>query len=256
MTIKTKCIFTYGHTIDANNQIINFNEGSGEISASIIIGEYTLQSFGDAVASAMNLAGSQDYSVAVDRTTRKLTLSAASSFTLLAATGSQIEISAFALMGYTLDISGISNEGDQASGSAYRPQFLLQDFIDFQDDVESSHSKVNQSATGIVEVISYGSIEFMSCVITFATDILKQAAIENNANGVADLRAFMKYSVGKAPLEFVPDADNNPSAFTDCLLERTPQSKDGVNYMLKELYSRNLVGYFETGKLKFRKIQG
>lgn len=256
MTIKTKCIFTYGHTIDANNQIINFDEGFGEISASIIIGEYTLQAFSDAVASAMNLAGALDYSVAVDRVTRKLTVSAALPFTLLASTGSQIEISAFPLMGYTLDIAGTDNEGDEASGRAYRPQFLLQEFIDFEDDIESSHSKVNQSATGIVEVISYGEIEFMSCVITFATDITGQGEIENNANGVGDLRAFMRYLIGKAPIEFVPDADNDPASFTDCLLEKTPQSKSGVNFRLKELYSRSLVGYFETGQLKFRKIQG
>ena len=207
MTIKTKCAFTYGHTIDPNNQIINFDEGSGEISASIAIGEYTLNDFADAVASALNSSGTQEYSVSVDRSTRKLTVSAASSFTLLAATGSQLEISAFALMGYTLDITGTSNEGDQASGSLYRPQFLLQNFIDFEDDIESSNSSVNQSASGVVEVVSYGRIEFMSCNITLATDIIGQGVIEDNPNGVGDLRAFMNYLITKAPVEFIRDID-------------------------------------------------
>mgnify|MGYP003628405145 FL=1 len=44
------------------------------------------------------------------------------------------------------------------------------------------------------------------------------------------------------------------NVFFEVLLEKTAASKDGLGYRLKELYNKNLTGYFDTGKVTLRKI--
>ena len=118
---------------------------------------------------------------------------------------------------------------------------------------EAANATVKQSASGIIEVVKFGNIEFAELNIPYATDIIDQGYMVDDASGVSKLRYLMNYLITKAPIEMVQDV-NNPSVFTKCILESTRANKKGVGYTLKELYSRGLTGYFETGKLKFRKI--
>ena len=174
---------------------------------------------------------------------------------LLVTSGTQSSISAFALMGFTLDKTGSNSyESDNASGFFYEPQFLLQNFVDFQDNVKTAQASVNESASGLIEVVSFGKNEFMECNITLATDITPQSAIKENANGVSDLRDFLNYAINKHPIEFVYDL-NNPDIYEPCLLEKTQSDTKGTGFKLYELYARKLVGYFETKTLTFRKIR-
>jgi hypothetical protein len=257
MALITYPAFNYGHNVTSNNNYINFSEGGPEISATIAVGSYTLGSFINAISVAMNAVGGQAYSISLNRLTRKITISAPSNFELLINTGSQNNISAYDLMGFTgPDLLGSNSyEGDSASGSQYRPQFLLQGFVDFEDDQRKASAVVNESASGLVQVSSYGDVKTMSCNITLATNITPQIEIIENPTGVSDLRSFMEYAINKYDLEFIPDAINNPSSnIRNCLLEKTPESKDGTAFILKELYARNLTGYFETGNIQFREI--
>lgn len=258
MALLTFPAFNYGHNITNDNYFINFSEGGPELSATIKTGSYTLGSFINAISSAMNAVGGQAYTVTLDRTTRKITISAPSSFELLINTGSQKNISAYSLIGFNgADLTGLSTyEGDSASGSQYIPQFLLQDYVDFEDEQRKAAASVNESASGRVQVSSYGTVKLMSCNITLATNITPQVAITESPTGYDDLRTFMEYAKEKYDLEFIPDIINNPSSnIVNCLLEKTPEAKDGTAFKLKELYSRNLTGYFETGSLQFRKIE-
>ena len=77
--------------------------------------------------------------------------------------------------------------------------------------------------------------------------------LENDSSGVVNALAFLNYAITKAPLEFIPDR-SNPSTYQECILESTPESQDGLAFKLKELYSINLSGYYETGTLTFRRI--
>jgi hypothetical protein len=157
-------------------------------------------------------------------------------------------------MGFTSDRSGSNSyEGDEASGDQYNPQFILQRYVDFEDNVKTAQASVNESASGVVEVVSYGQNKFMECNITLATDIVPQGAIIENANGVSDLRNFMNYAITKAPMEFVRDVDDENN-FNSILLESTREDNKGTAFRLKELYARKLVGYFETGNLVFREL--
>ena len=254
--LDTLSAFTYGHTITLQNQNIDFVDDVDILVAKIAVGSYSLEDFGDAIATALNdVATNLTYSVTLDRPNRTFTVTADGNFELLVASGANITTGAFSLMGYTgADTpSATSAVANNPSGSIYFPQFRLQRFTDFIDQVEKSSSVVKSSATGQVEVVSYGDIQFMNCDIMFATDITGQGVIENNATGVADLRAFMTYIIGKHPIEFIPDKDDL-NTFTKCILESTRESRNGTAFTLKEMISKGLAYYFETGTLTFRKI--
>jgi hypothetical protein len=258
MSINTYSAFTYGHTITEDNQWINFSEnGIDELSAQIDIGAYTLGEFASKVASALNEVGTLNYTCEVNRETLKLTISADSNYWIYVTTGTNVSISAYGLMGYSTDRSNVNNqEGDNISGSVYEPQTPLQKFVDFDDNVKFNQSSVNESASGVVEVVSYGTINMMECEIPLCTDITPQLYIKENASGVADVRAFMLYAISKAPIEFIPNySDGNKDAgIVECILEKTPEDSKGTGFKLKEQYAKKLIGYYSTGKLMFRKL--
>jgi len=256
--LNTYSAWTYGHTVTDDNKYINFDEGSGEIISEIEIGAYTLDAYVDAISNALNDSGTQEYAVSVDRATRKITISASSSFDLLIASGTQVGADAFNMIGFTLgDLSGLTSyEGDSESGSYFEPQLWLQKYVDFKDNVKTTSANINQSASGAVEVVSYGTIRFMECNIMFQTDIpqAKGSAIKEDLNGVDNLRDFLTYGITKQPMEFIPDIENPTMNITDCLLEKTKESSKGVDFKLKEMYAKKYAFYFETGTITFREL--
>lgn len=255
MSLTTFSGFIYGHDISEDNQFIDFNEdGSTEIGAQIRIGSYTLADFVDAVSNAMNDAGDNTYTVTVDRSSGLITITGSDLFNIMVSSGSHFAISAFSLMGFSSNRSG-SNvyTADFKSGFLYEPQFKLQKYVDFEDIIESVDSSVNTSASGVVEVVSFGQSQFMECNINYVTNIVGQGVIKNNSNGVSDLRAFMNYAIQKKPMEFIPDL-SGPTVYISCILEKTQKSSKGVGFQLYELYARGLANYFETGTLTFRKV--
>jgi hypothetical protein len=261
MTILTKSEFIYGFEVDATNRNLPIDEGGGELNALLNIGTYSFESFLTEVERALNEVSGQVYTITKDRQTRFVTITAdTSNFELLFSSASTATVSCRELLGFDAvdTISDISHTGTNAAGKSYKPQFKLQDFVDFQDNVESSQAAVNTSASGVTEVVKFGLLEKMECNITYATDRDLRSCgvssnIEYNATGVSNLRDFMSYCIGKGDLEFIPDRDD-ADTFTTCFLESTPESKEGVNFKLKELYAQKLIGFFETGKLIFRKV--
>jgi hypothetical protein len=256
--LNTYSAFTFGHTVTDDNKFINFNEGAGELSAEIEVGSYTLGAYVNAVSNSLNDAGTQEYTVSLDRSTRKMTISAAAAFDLLIASGSQVGSDAYLLMGFSGgDLSGLTSyEGDSASGEYFTPQLWLQKFVDFKDNVKTTSANINQSASGSVEIVSYGTVRFMECNIMFQTDIEqgKGSAVKTDLSGVDNLRDFLTYCITKAPIEFVPDVENPEIDITDCLLEKTKESSKGVDFKLKEMYSKNYAFYFESGTITFREL--
>jgi len=258
MTIETKSAFLYGLTVDEQNYFLNFDEGSGELSAEVAIGDYTPETLANAVASAMSSAGSQEYSCTYNRSTRLLTIFADDPFTLLCETGSAFALSIFSLLGFDTDddLTGFATYTAQnQSGKVYYPQIPLQKYTPFSHWLVPSSAKANVSASGEkVEVISFGEQRFMEFDLMYITDKnLSGSPIEYNSSGVADYLEFIEYAVTKSILQFIPDRDNF-AVYDDCILESTPQSREGTAYKLEEMYSRKITGYYETGTLKFRKI--
>lgn len=254
MSLETQVQFYYGHVITVDNRNLAFDEGGPELDAVLDVGGYTLEDFATEVARAMTAAGGQTYAATVERTARIITITAAGSFTLLEGTGATSGTSVFGLLGFTAGDIGptTSAVGDTASGSSYRPQFFLKDFVDSSDLIKRTQSSVNESASGVLEVISFGTVNFTELNIPFITDIDQgsNGAIETNLTGVTDARAFLTAITTKNPLEFMKDRDS--IIFEKLILESTPEARDGTGYRLNELFNRGLAGYYETGKLVFR----
>jgi hypothetical protein len=181
MTIKTMSKFYYGHQVTVDNQYLDFSEGQAVLN----VGNYSLTDFVNEVARALNEVGSNNYVASVDRTTRLVTISGDSTFELYPQSGVAAAQSAYELLGFDVDKTGSNSyEGDSPSGDEYSPQFLLQSYIDKDDNQKRAFTSVNKSAKGIVETVSFGTEKFYEFNITFATDIDqgKGAPIETNLN--------------------------------------------------------------------------
>lgn len=254
MSLQTFSAFYYGHEVTSENNLIDFNEGGPDFIAEIDVGTYTLTQYAQAVQNALNDAGSNIYVVTLDRSTRTLTVSADNNFELLVATGVSTGTSAFPMMGFSgADRTGTDTyEGNLASGSAYYPQFILQDHIPQANFKRTVQAAVNESASGDVEIVRFGSVRFTQFNIMFITDLpMDDLVIKNNPTGVDDANAFMNYITKIAPIEFMPDI-SDLDTFEILKLESTPESKDGIDYTLKEEVQQKIPRVFRTGILVFR----
>lgn len=255
--IQTMSQYYYGHTISTVNNWIDFKEGAGpEISAEFDVGEYSLTDFVTEGARVLNGAGGQTYTVSVDRTTRIITVSAPGPFTFLASSGTNFGRGVWPLIGFSADTSSAtSHVATSASGYSWRPQYMGQSFVDFLDQQSAIDGVTRVSANGIVEAVKFGTKNIMDVNWKFITNYNQPSGspVENQANAESNARDFMLYAITKADLEFMPDRDD-PDTFTKCLLEATVEDGNGLGFKLKELYDQGLVGYWETGLLKFRKL--
>jgi hypothetical protein len=254
--INTFSIFYYIDGVDSENFFLNFNEGSGELSATVDTGDYTPSELAFSVARALNNIGNNIYNVVFDRNSRSFTISADNNFSLLISSGTQASISVFELLGFTgPDLTGSSSYTGDVVGYSYEPQFLLQDFVDEEDLRMAVSASVNKSAAGDIEVVSFGTEKFFEFDLKFITDIDQGigGVIKTNLNGVSAARHFLRFITRKKKIEFMPDV-NSRGVFKTLLLESTEESSDGVGYRLKELYSDGLAGYYETGLLVFRVV--
>lgn len=256
--ISSNSIFYYGYQITENNFYLDFKEGSGpELSAEIELGFYTPTTFCQAIKAALDTAGALTYTVTFNRSNRKITISSTSAFSLLNTTGTHVNSSAYSLAGFGTGSYAAASTytGAQVSGDSYEPQFKLQDYVSKSDYQEAVDATVNESASGRIEVVKFGTREFYEFNIMFATDIAQTSGvITNDSAGVSNLRRFMQYLVKKAPFEFMPDKSSF-NTYDTLILENTEENSKGVGYRLKEMYDRNLPGYYQTGRLKFRVVE-
>ncbi len=160
------------------------------------------------------------------------------------------------MMGITgSDKSGTNTYTGTASGSVYAPQFLLQDYKGIEDMQRAVDSNVLKSASGKVEVVTFGTEKFMQCRIRLSTDLSQSSSsvIRNNATGVSDLRIFMQYITTKAKVEFMPD-ENTVATFSKMILESTEENSQGTGYELRERYDIGIPDYYDTSMLRFREV--
>lgn len=258
--INTYSKFYYGITITSENKYLDFDEGSGELNAEIVTGTYTLEDLALAVQDALNEAGVFTYTVTVNRSTRIMTISSTGLTDYLAATGTNVLLgySIFSTLGY-LPINVFNTTSYIASnaiGSVYLPQYKLQDYISQEDSRMNRSSTLSTSASGKVELQSFGIDRMFEFSIKFATNIYQPngGPILNNQNGITNLRSFLQWLMNKNYIEFMPDKDS-PNNYFRLVLESATGSSDGTGYKLQEQYGKGLTGYWETGILTFRIIE-
>jgi len=261
MAINSFSIFYFGLKIEGGtsaNNLLNFlepGEANIELTAEINPSTYTFSEITAAVKVAMDAVGALDYTITVDRDTRLITISSTDTFELLIGTGSQVGTSPFQLLGFTgsSDLTGASTyTGDSPAGDVYEPQFKLQDFDDKENLKMREQPAVNISASGQVEVISYGLVPFYQMSINFITNIVQDGkVIKNNPTGVEDARRFFESITERGAFEFMPDIGDR-ATFDKVVLESLAGSSTGTGYRLRELTGRNLPGYFEVKQIKLR----
>lgn len=250
--LSTRSKWYYGHYIDQTNRTISFNDGTAK-TATLKVGDYTLTEFVVEVARSLNAASSLTFTVSVDRSTRIITIAGSSNFELSIASGASAN--PFSLIGFTgADRTGSNSyAGNVGSGSEFLPQFKLQKFIAFGDNQVASYSNVAKSANGTVEVVSFGTDDFMTCEIAYQTNNnTTGSVIENQANGLDNLRTFLQYATNKRKMEFIPDRDTT-GTYSKVIIESTNASGSGTGYKLNEYLGR-MPGFFSSGVLKFRKV--
>lgn len=261
--IDTDSVFYYGQVVTAEpyNGYLDINEGGGDLQVGLDAASYTLTSLAIALRNALNTQATLEYTVSVDRASRKFTISATANFSLLLSTGASVGSSIWTLLGFTqgVDLTGaMTYTGESPSGSRYDPQFKLQSYVDPEDFQESNQAQKNVAADGkTVEVIRFGIATFYEMDIKFITsrdDISDGVNIRGNPTGLQDARTFMQYITQLNPVEFIPDKLTS-GEFSEVILETAPGFTDGTGYKLKELFSNNLRDVYETGVLKFRVIR-
>ncbi len=257
MALSTFSKFYFLDSITSDNQNMNFDEGGGELLGQVNIGSFTLTNILTAVKTALDVAGGQEYTVTVDRDTRKITISAGSNFSLLLSSGSQTGTSPWILLGFTqsVDLTGsASYTGSSAAGDVYITQFPPQDYVDSENNKQRIDASVNESASGVIEVISFGIRSRIEMNLMFITDKEQDGVtLRNNPTGLSDAQVFMQFITDRFLLEFMENKDDS-AAFSSVQLEKTASDSKGVGYLLKEETSKNLPGYYSTGKLVFRVV--
>ena len=260
MTIKTKPAFYFIDAVTAQNNLLNFIEPTQdniELTASVEVGGRSIEKLMTNITRAMNDAGKNTYTVVFDRDTRLVTISGDGDFDLLIDTGSNSGLSIFSLIGFNgADLTGLATyTGDSVIGGVYLPQFFPQSYKDNANNVEGINASVNESAEGIVEVITFGDRSFIEMNLKYITNRKqgKGGSLDNNPNAVEQANEFLQFCIKKNELEIMKDRDDRNSFFT-ILLERTRASSDGVSYELRELISQGLDEYYETGTLRFRVV--
>jgi hypothetical protein len=253
MSLKTYSIFYYGFGVDDSNYQLDFDEGSGELTAEVDFGDYSFTEFIAKVQEAMNAVGGQVYTLNINRSTRAVTISSTGNFSLLTQSGTHGN-TIFPLLGFSgADKTGASSYTGSASGSAYEPQYKLQSYVGPENNKVRRNVSVQEAATGKVKSISFGDVRMIDMDIRFTTNIFQPSngPIKNNQSGVDDLNHFMQHCISKAPVEFMPDIGDR-NTFYDCILDRTSDDQNGAAYSLLERFDLGTPGYYDTQLLKFR----
>jgi hypothetical protein len=258
MQLTTHSKFYYGWQITNENKYLDFNDGSGVKTATLKVGYYTSASLAKEISSKMNSISLVDFFVSFNRTTMKFTISAATNFSLLFATGPFFERSVYSVIGHNqLDKTGSNSYlGENASGKSYATQFYIQSYRDPSSGRKSVAGVINESSNGDIEVVKFGNKRFMTAEFLFITDLPQETGsiVRNNFNGRAEFIELMEWLTEKAPVEFIKD-ESKVDVYREYILESTPTDSKGLDFELTEEYAKGLPNYWNSGILTFR-LQG
>lgn len=244
--------FYYGLEINEDNQNLDFEDSSVKVAV-LNVGVYTHDEIATEVERAFNLAGSQLYSVTLDRATRQLSISAAGNFKLKTESGLYIDTTGYNLLGFNMeaDYSGSNSyQGESGAGFEYSPQYPLQSYVPPEINQGARNGVVNESTSGEIEAITFGTKKTMECEIFFITNIPQPTNtwIRNNGGGYEDAQRFLEAAVRKVPMEFILD-ETKPGEYQKFILASTEEDQNGLGFKLYEEWDKGWPDYFRTGTL-------
>lgn len=256
MGLKTRSLFLYGYEVSKNERFISIDEGSGEIIVELTPSGYTFSELAQELSRALNQYGANDYAVVANRTNRTFTITGSASFDILNATGAYAGSGLYV----TLGISGADHTGgpsyssDLTTGKAWQPQLPLFSYAPSSNREGSVEATQNESGSGQVEVISFGTVNYMECDAKYITNRRdKPNIVDLDINAVENAMAFLRYIRNKNRIEFMADK-SDMDTFEKFILSKTQASATGLEVRLYEMTGQNLQDYFETQLLTFRKV--
>jgi len=225
----------------------------GEIQVDLKVGAYSLTNYAKEIQRALREGGTQAYVVIVNRSTRRLTISAPLPFSLLAGTGTRIGTGVWQTAGFSAtDLTGFSTyTGQNGAGKEYLCQYPLDDYTNPDHVIVKESATVNNTPLGIVQQTSFADGKRLSMNMKLITNKLglKNKNFVENANGINDFMFFMAFLMTKGQVEFIPDVDL-PINFTTLYLEKTKEDSNALRFQLKNIF----VDIYESGTLTFRKV--
>jgi hypothetical protein len=257
MALLTKSKFYFGVSVDPENNVLDIDEGTGSFPVTLAVKAYAPSEIATALSSALNQAGTLNYSVTLNRTTRLLRITASGAFSIRRATGPNSASNIYSVLGFPggTDLTGLSQyEGTAGVGFEFEPQFYLLDYVPLEHNIKSVKASINETGSGAVEVIRFGTKRYMECSIDFISDqkFIGDEIWESNVNGVSDALNFMGFAIEKATMEFMPNR-LDVANYTKLVLESTESDSQGVGFRLIEMLDYG-AGIYRTGRLVFREI--
>jgi hypothetical protein len=257
MALLTKSKFYFGVSVDTENNVLDIDEGTGSFPVTLAVKAYAPSEIATALSSALNQAGTLNYSVTLNRTTRLLRITASGAFSIRRATGPNSASNIYSVLGFPggTDLTGLSQyEGTAGVGFEFEPQFYLLDYVPLEHNIKSVKASINETGSGAVEVIRFGTKRYMECSIDFISDqkFIGDEIWESNVNGVSDALNFMGFAIEKATMEFMPNR-LDVANYTKLVLESTESDSQGVGFRLIEMLDYG-AGIYRTGRLVFREI--
>lgn len=253
MALNTRAKFYFGYEITSDNQLLNIQYLGDDYQITIQVGYYTLENICREIEAELNDLGIIGFSVTANRTTRQITISGAANFNILFSQSPSLA----GLLGFAASnlVGANSYTGPSAAGYEFIPQFFLLDYTPPEHWKSSIDKTVNVSGSGKVEVVRFGVSNFLEFTIDYQTNttLPPSSWIETDKSGVENVLLFLENITKKGELEFMPDRDD-PETYINVLLDSTEEDSQGTSFRLKEMGDRNLVGFYSTGRLKFRKL--
>ena len=244
----------YGLEITEDNRYLSFEDADGVFGVDLKPDSYTHTCLIKELNKIMQSL-EKDVTFSMDRSTCRVTIKTDSQLDLLASSG--VTRNMFELLGFTtgLDLTGQTEYlADTPMGKRYMVQFCPQSLLRCEDNKALKGATVNESISGKYECFHCGEESFFEFNLRFITDIKQDCFFMfSNPTGVQDARDLFDYMICKRAVELTPDCDFRDEFYT-VVLDKTPESRNGTGYELKEMYAQGLCGYYETGILKFKCI--
>lgn len=252
--------FYYGSTIHQDRNTFTFKEDGIEKVATLNVGYHLPSVLPNVLASALNIAGSQVYTVTFDRETRLLTISAENDFEIPLASMFEAESSCAEDIGFSqgTDLTGSNSySGIAPACKEYAFQFPLQSYLPPEHNSEAIQAVKKKTVTGIVEAVSFGNLRKMEFEALYITDIVQdpKSIIRTNQDSTSQFLSFIEYATKLEKVEFMVD-EKFPNDFRVFVLSSTEADQDGLGYKLIEEYDQGLPYYYRSGKLVFDLIGG
>ncbi|MEM4359735.1 MAG: hypothetical protein QXT45_04345 [Candidatus Bilamarchaeaceae archaeon] len=260
MNLKTYSLFYYGIEVTEFNRWLDFEDDDGEWNVQLPLGGYTLTSLARQIRRSMNSSGTTfRYLVNVNRVERFITIKSVTNnnFKLNFLSGPNSNLGIWDLIGFPkLDFVGDFEYTSQTPiGKIYRPQFYLQNYLDYTMNRTPLNASVNISADGrFVEVIGYNKSRIFKFDIRYITNLnTGSSVIRYRPNAIEEAVDFMSYCTNGYPVEFMRD-ENDVNNYVEAILLRTATSNQGIGFEITSDYDANLPEFYKIEQLVFREV--